>query len=238
MTSPVTHPTEHMPSAAIELDGVYRTYTGAAEPVHALRPCTLRVPRGDYVAVTGPSGSGKSTLLNVLGLLDEASGGSYLLDGDEVVGMTEARRTVLRGRHLGFVFQAFHLLPYRTAAENVELAMLYAAVPARRRRERARDVLRRVGLDHRLDAYPPTLSGGERQRVAIARAVVHEPKVLLCDEPTGQLDVANSRSVLDLLARLNEAGLTILVVTHDSAVAARADHRVTITDGHLTEEAT
>lgn len=219
----------------IRLTGAYRFYTGEGGVVEALRPADLTVASGDHLAIMGPSGSGKSTLLNVLGLLDGLTGGSYLLGGREVARLTEAERTVLRGRHLGFVFQAFHLLPYRTAAENVEIGMLYAGVKPAERRERARSTLARVGLSHRADAFPPALSGGERQRVAVARALVNAPRVLLCDEPTGSLDSTTSDAVMELIGELHADGLTIIVVTHDPAVAARAGRQLRISDGTLRE---
>ncbi|RBQ17029.1 ABC transporter ATP-binding protein [Spongiactinospora rosea] len=218
----------------VEWRDVSRTYD-AAPPVEALKPCSLTIARGDHVAVIGRSGSGKSTLLNLLGLLDAPSGGTYLLEGSDVGGLTEAARTGVRNHLLGFVFQAFHLLSYRTSLENVELALLYSGVPPRRRRDSAAEALTKVGLAHRLDAFPPTLSGGERQRVAIARAIVKRPSLLLCDEPTGSLDSVTTGTVLDLLDELNGDGLTVVVVTHEDDVAKRARRLVEIHDGLLTE---
>lgn len=220
----------------LELRDVSRVYSGTP-PVEALRPCSLTVHPEDHIAVTGPSGSGKSTLLNVLGLLDQISSGSYYLHGEDVTTLKEHRRAALRNRHLGFVFQAFHLLSYRTALENVELSMLYAGISPKSRSQRATEALSRVGLEHRMDAFPPTLSGGERQRVAIARAIAARPSVLLCDEPTGSLDSVMSDAVLGLLEDLNRDGLTLIVVTHERDVAARARRRVTIHDGVLSEVA-
>ncbi|MER7823759.1 ABC transporter ATP-binding protein [Streptomyces sp. NPDC096097] len=218
----------------IELRGVRLTYPGPP-PVEALGRTDLIVGRGEFLTVVGPSGSGKSTFLNVVGLLDAPTGGTYLLDGLDTGGLPEADRTALRGRRIGFVFQAFHLLPHRSAWENVALALLYQGVAAQERRERAREALSRVGLGHRLDAMPTTLSGGERQRVAVARALVGRPALLLCDEPTGNLDSANADSILCLLEELNRSGMTILVITHDQAVAARGRRTVAIRDGVLTE---
>jgi len=200
-----------------------------------MKPCDLVIEAGDYVAITGPSGSGKSTMLNVLGLLDGLSGGSYRLAGHEVGTLSEAERTVMRGRFLGFVFQAFHLLHYRTALENVELGMVYSGVRPRVRRKRAAALLDRVGLTERGNAFPPTLSGGERQRVAIARALANEPQVLLCDEPTGSLDGATTEVVMQLLDELNREGLTLILVTHDPDVAAHATRQIRIEDGRLQE---
>ena len=221
-----------MNPVVIALDQVARSYPGPP-PVHALRPCDLVVSRGEHVAVVGPSGSGKSTLLHLLGLLDRPTQGRYTLDGLDVAALAERDRTALRGGRIGFVFQAFHLLPYRTATENVMLAHLYRALPRSRRRSAALQALDRVGLSHRRDALPTTLSGGERQRVAIARAVVNEPSLLLCDEPTGNLDTATAGTVLDLLDDLCGGGMTLVVITHDGSVAARAGRVVTIRDGVL-----
>ncbi|MFD0262135.1 ABC transporter ATP-binding protein [Kitasatospora indigofera] len=218
----------------IELAGITRTYPGPP-PVHALRPTDLTIGAGQYCAVVGPSGSGKSTLLNLLGLLDRPTLGTYLLDGVDTARLSEKHRTALRGRRIGFVFQSFHLLPYRTATENVALAHLYDAMPRGRRQEEARSALARVGLEHRLDALPTTLSGGERQRVAIARALVHRPSLLLCDEPTGNLDSATAAQVLGLFDVLHAEGMTLLVITHDANTAGRAQRTLTIRDGVLSE---
>ncbi|MEU6497602.1 ABC transporter ATP-binding protein [Streptomyces sp. NPDC046984] len=222
------------PTPVLELQGVAKTYPGSP-PVTALLPADLRVDSGDFLAVVGPSGSGKSTLLNILGMLDHPTAGSYRLSGTDVASLTERERAALRGRRVGFVFQAFHLLPHRTALENVALAQLYVTGRGEPRRVNAARALRGVGLGHRLDAMPSRLSGGERQRVAIARAVVNSPDILLCDEPTGNLDSTTARSVMDLLTELNLAGTTIVVITHDPAVAKRARRQVTIRDGHLSE---
>lgn len=216
----------------IELRGLARTHPGPP-PVEALRPADLVIDQGDYVTVTGPSGSGKSTLLHLLGLLDTATGGTYLLDGLDANAMSDRNRSALRGRRIGFVFQSFHLLPYRTAEENVILAQLYNRTPRADRHAAARDALGRVRLGHRVDALPTTLSGGERQRVAIARALVNRPSLLLCDEPTGNLDSENAATVLDLFDELHAAGLTVVVITHDPNVASRANRTVAIADGVL-----
>ncbi|MFG2813776.1 ABC transporter ATP-binding protein [Streptomyces sp. NPDC048410] len=227
-TSPGGH------AAVISLEGLGLTYPGPP-PVTALHPCDLRVEKGDFVTIVGPSGSGKSTLLNVLGLLDTPTCGAYLLNGLDTATASDGRRAALRGREIGFVFQAFHLLPHRTAQENVELAMVYRRTPRRDRRTRAAEVLARVGLAHRAHAVPTQLSGGERQRVAVARALVGEPALLLCDEPTGNLDSETTASILDLLDRLHGDGMTILVITHDAGVAARGRRTLTIRDGVLSE---
>ncbi|MET9292478.1 ABC transporter ATP-binding protein [Streptomyces sp. NPDC003077] len=225
----------------IEFREVGLTYPGPP-PVVALRPGDLTVARGEYVTVVGPSGSGKSTFLNIAGLLDAPSTGSYLLDGLDTATLSDGERTALRGRRIGFVFQSFHLLPHRSAAENVALAMLYAKDErygghraAAERRKAAREALEQVGLGHRLDALPTRLSGGERQRVAIARALMGGPSLLLCDEPTGNLDTATAASVLELLDRLHKDGMTIVLITHDPEIASRARRVITIRDGVLSE---
>ncbi|GAA1818070.1 ABC transporter ATP-binding protein [Nesterenkonia flava] len=218
----------------VELRDVTRSFPGPP-PVTALHPTSLSVGRGEYLSIVGPSGSGKSTLLNLLGLLDRPSSGEYWLDGQPAHEASEAERTALRGGLIGFVFQSFHLLPHRTVLENVMLSTMYAPIPRSQRLRRAYDALCRVGLEHRLDFRPTTLSGGERQRVAVARAVVTEPALLLADEPTGNLDTATSEEVLNLFDELHLDGLTLMVITHDDAVAHRAQRRVRITDGHLQE---
>jgi putative ABC transport system ATP-binding protein len=223
-----------MIAPVIELDGLARTYPGPP-PVPARRPADLVIEAGDYVAVTGPSGSGKSTLLHLLGLLDTPTAGRYLLDGLDTSALGDRDRSALRGRRIGVVFQAFHLLPYRTALENVLLAQLYNNTPRAARLQAAIEALDAVGLGHRLDALPTTLSGGESQRVAIARALVNTPSLLLCDEPTGNLDSASAAAVMGLLDELNAAAYTIVVITHDPAVAAHARRTITISDGVLSE---
>ncbi|PZT77969.1 MULTISPECIES: ABC transporter ATP-binding protein [unclassified Streptomyces] len=212
------------------------TYPGPP-PVPALEPCDLRIERGEFVTVVGPSGSGKSTFLNIAGLLDVPTSGAYLLDGIDTGALKDGDRTALRGRRIGFVFQSFHLLPHRSALENVTLAMLYNGFRRRDRTGLAREALERVGLGHRVGALPTRLSGGERQRVAIARALVARPSLLLCDEPTGNLDSVNAETVLTLLDELHAGGMTVLVITHDPDVAARGNRTLTIRDGRLHERA-
>lgn len=218
----------------IELSGVSRTYAGPP-PLTALSACTLRIRAGEFATIVGPSGSGKSTLMNLLGLLDRPDTGEYRLDGVRTGELTEAQRSALRGSRIGFVFQSFHLLDHRSAAENVALGMLYSGLATRSRLAAADAALDRVGLADRRDAPPSQLSGGERQRVAIARALVHRPGLLLCDEPTGNLDSTTAATVLDLVAGLHADGHTIVIITHDPAVAARGQRRFTIRDGVLTE---
>jgi len=223
-----------MSAPVIELRGLARTYPGPP-PVPALRAAELVIHTGDYVAVSGPSGSGKSTLLQLLGLLDTPTAGTYLLDGLDTSALGDRDRSALRGSRIGFVFQSFHLLPYRTALENVLLAELYNQTPRAERMRRAADALRGVGLGHRLDALPTTLSGGECQRVAIARALVNWPSLLLCDEPTGNLDSRSAATVMSLLDQLNAADFTVMVITHDANVASHAGRTIAISDGVLSE---
>ncbi|BCL27214.1 ABC transporter ATP-binding protein [Streptomyces aurantiacus] len=223
-----------MTAPVIEFRQVGLTYPGPPR-VPAFRPCDLIIERGEFVTVTGPSGAGKSTFLNIAGLLDAPTTGRYLLDGVDTGALKDAARTALRGRRIGFVFQSFHLLPHRSALENVLLAMVYNGVPRKERAARAREALDRVGLGHRTAAPPTRLSGGERQRVAIARALVTRPSLLLCDEPTGNLDTVNASTVLGLLDGLHSDGMTVLVITHDAGIAARGARTVALRDGVLTE---
>ena len=218
----------------IRLSAAGYTYAGPP-PVRALRPTDLVIWRGEHVAITGPSGSGKSTLLNLLGLLDRPTEGVLQIDGIDVGSASERDRAAVRAHRIGFVFQSFHLLPHRTAAENVMLAQVYADMPRRRRPGAALAALAQVGLEHRAHALPTALSGGERQRVAIARALVNHPSLLLCDEPTGNLDTATTRELTDLLVSLHAGGTTLVIITHNPAVAGRAERRVTIRDGQLAE---
>ena len=221
----------------VDLRSVGRTFD-TTPPVQALIDVDLTVQRGDWLAVAGPSGSGKSTLLNVLGLLDIGTSGTYLLDGIDVSGLSDAERTAVRGERIGFVFQSFHLLSHRSVIENVMLAEVYGTTncrfPRSGRSERAAVALERVGLGHRLDFLPSRLSGGERQRVAIARALVTRPSLLLADEPTGNLDTHTTESILELFESLRADDLTIIMITHDADVAERAGRAVRIRDGRLT----
>lgn len=218
----------------IEMTGVSRVFD-STPPVHALRSVDLRVDVGEHVAIVGPSGSGKSTLLNVLGLLDRPTSGVYRFDGIDVGDLGDGRRAGLRSAGIGFVFQAFHLLEHRSALENVMMGGLYRRAPRSVRRERSLDALDRVGLAHRATFPPNRLSGGERQRVALARALATQPRLLLCDEPTGNLDSATTATLLDVFDELVGSGLTMVLITHDRDVAARAQRRVRITDGRLAE---
>jgi ABC-type lipoprotein export system ATPase subunit len=221
-----------MSPAMVRLDGVSRRY-GTVAPVIALRNIDLRVRAGEWVAIVGASGSGKTTLLNILGCLDRQTTGSYWLNGTEVSGLSDRQRAGLRSRHFGFVFQSFHLLAHRTVLENVMLAEVYGRQPRSGRADRARAALDAVGLAGRTDFLPTRLSGGERQRVAIARALVNGPQLLLCDEPTGNLDSATTGAILELLGGFHASGLTVLMITHDPSVADRAERQVRIVDGRL-----
>ena len=218
----------------LALHDLGRTFPGRP-PVAALVDVDLVVRREEYLSVVGPSGSGKSTLLNVLGLLDTPDTGSYRLEGVETTELGDTARTSLRGARIGFVFQSFHLLAHRDVLENVALGQLYGRSPRAGRRERAAAALDLVGMGHRTGFRPAQLSGGERQRVAIARALVADPALLLCDEPTGNLDSANTAAVLDLFDDLRARGTTLVVITHDDEVSQRAERRVRIADGRLVE---
>jgi ABC-type lipoprotein export system ATPase subunit len=204
-------------------------------PVDALVDLNLTVESGEWVAIVGPSGSGKSTLLNIVGCLDTQTSGSYRFDGIEVSDLSDKQRAGLRSRGIGFVFQSFHLLAHRSVTENVMLADVYRMAPLHDRRTRAEAALDIVGLGHRAEFLPTRLSGGERQRVAIARAITGSPRLLLCDEPTGNLDSTTTAAVLELFAELNRQGMTIIMITHEHDVAERAGREVRITDGVLSE---
>jgi putative ABC transport system ATP-binding protein len=217
----------------IELDRVERDFLVGDETVHALSEVSLTLPAGDYASVMGPSGSGKSTLLNVLGLLDRPNSGSYLLDGVETTAQPEEKRAALRRNHIGFVFQAFHLIPRLSAADNIGLPMLLAGVEPRERAARVHEVLESLDLTDRGHHRPDQLSGGQRQRVAIGRAIVMRPSLLLADEPTGNLDQHAGNEVVALLEQLNASGITLVVVTHDPAIGKRARRRIRMVDGRI-----
>ncbi len=217
----------------IELQNVSRIFTVGDQQVAALRGIDLRLDAGEYVSIMGPSGSGKSTLLNLLGLLDRPSSGTYLLDEGNVTDLNDEQQARVRREKIGFVFQSFHLVPRLTAAQNVELPMILAGIPAEERRERVRTLLQNYGLSERAEHRPDQLSGGQRQRVAIARATVMQPSVLLADEPTGNLDRATGWEVLKLLESLREQGITLVVVTHDAEIGARAKRQLHMLDGRI-----
>nr|WP_281288933.1 ABC transporter ATP-binding protein [Actinomadura syzygii] len=215
---------------------VVKIYGHGETAVHALRGVSLEVHRGDYVAFMGASGSGKSTLMNILGCLDVPTTGSYLLDGTDVGELTQGQLAVLRNRKLGFVFQSFNLIPRMSALANVELPLAYGGVGASERRRRARAALRLVGLGERVGHEPNELSGGQQQRVAVARALVTAPALLLADEPTGNLDTASTAEVLAILDRLNAQGRTVVVITHETEVAAHAKRTLRLVDGRIVED--
>ena len=217
----------------IRLEAICRTFEVGGQPVHALAEVSETIDQGSHVAIMGSSGSGKSTMLNILGCLDRPTAGSYRLDGREVANLSELELTEVRRHKIGFVFQTFHLVPRLDAERNVELPMIFAAIPRAERRRRCREALAAVGLAQRADHRPDQMSGGERQRVAIARATVMRPRILLADEPTGNLDSASGEQVLTLLETMHEGGLTLVVVTHDPAVARRAERVVVLRDGRI-----
>ena len=220
----------------IRLDQVSRTFVVGEQPVHALVDVNESIAAGEYVSLMGPSGSGKSTLLNVLGCLDRPTSGTYGLDGREVQTLPDAELTAIRRHEIGFVFQFFHLVPRLTAAANVELPMVFAGVPREERARRVAEALEAVGLTDRAHHKPEQLSGGQRQRTAIARAIIMRPRLLLADEPTGNLDTASGQQVIELLEELNaRTGLTLIVVTHDPNVARRAQRVLVLADGRIVE---
>jgi len=224
------------PEAVVELSGVRKVYRSGSIEFEALRGVEMTITEGEYVAVVGPSGSGKSTLMNILGCLDVPTQGSYHLGGEDVSTMTEAELATVRNRRIGFVFQQFNLLPSLPAWRNVELPLVYAGLTRGERRERAVAALTRVGLGDRTDNRPGELSGGQQQRVAVARALVTEPDIILADEPTGNLDSASTEAVLALLDELHRSGRTIVLITHEHDVAARAGRNLTIRDGLITAD--
>ena len=220
-------------TALVDLRDVGKAYVRGTREVVALRDVTLQIEEGESIAITGPSGSGKSTLLSILGCLDRPTTGEYRLGGTAVAGLGDEQLSRVRNRSIGFVFQAFHLIPQLTVAENVETPLLYAGVPPARWRERALSCLERVGLLLRADHRPTELSGGEAQRAAIARALVTEPRLILADEPTGNLDSHAGADVMALLHELNAAGRTIVLITHDPDIAASANRQVHLRDGRI-----
>jgi putative ABC transport system ATP-binding protein len=220
-------------SAVIRIHDLTREYRMGSERILALRGVTLEIRRNEYLAIMGPSGSGKSTMMNVLGCLDTPTAGEYWLNGEEVSRLTDDALARVRNREIGFVFQTFNLLPRATALHNVELPLVYAGVRARERRERAAAALERVGLGDRMHHRPNELSGGQRQRVAIARALVNQPSILLADEPTGNLDSVTSDEIMEVFAALHAAGQTVIMVTHEPDIAARAQRVVVLRDGRV-----
>jgi len=219
--------------ALIETVDLWKTYAMGSEEIHALRGISIRIERGEFVAIMGPSGSGKSTLMNLIGCLDTPSSGSYLLNGKQVSQMNDNELARIRNEEVGFVFQTFNLLPRATSLKNVELPLVYAGVSAKDREQRAKIALEQVELTSRMNHRPNELSGGQRQRVAIARALVNAPSMLLADEPTGNLDSKTGLEILGLFDRLHRAGNTILLVTHEADVAAYANRAVHLRDGQI-----
>ena len=219
--------------AILKMTDICKDYQQGKEPVRVLKNVNLTVEEGDYLAIMGPSGSGKTTLMNIIGCLDVPTSGSYELDGRDLKDLSDDDLADIRNRQLGFVFQSFHLLPKMTALDNVALPLLYADVPLKERRERAAEALNAVGLGERMEFLPNQLSGGQCQRVAIARAMVTRPKLLLADEPTGALDTKSGNQIMEIFRRLSEEGMTIVMITHEPAIAECADKTYRILDGEL-----
>ncbi len=222
--------------ALIETRDLWKTYTMGSEEIHALRTVSMRIERGEYVAIMGPSGSGKSTLMNLIGCLDTPTKGSYLLNGHEVRELDDDELARIRNEEIGFVFQTFNLMPRATAFHNVELPLVYAGVAAKERRTRALDALARVELGDRVGHRPNELSGGQRQRVAVARALVNNPSILLADEPTGNLDSKTGLEIMALFERLHASGNTIVLITHEPDVAEYAHRVIHLRDGQVEED--
>ena len=223
--------------AILKLTDICKDYQQGREPVRVLKNINLMVEKGDYLAIMGPSGSGKTTLMNIIGCLDIPTSGSYELDGKDLKDLKDDDLAEIRNKHIGFVFQSFYLMPKLDARDNVALPLLYADVPLKERRERAEEALKAVGLGERMDFLPNQLSGGQCQRVAIARAMVTKPDILLADEPTGALDTKSGNQIMDIFRQLSEEGMTIIMITHEPAIAACADKTYHILDGELRTDA-
>ncbi len=224
--------------AILKLTDICKDYQQGKEPVRVLKNINLTVEKGEYLAIMGPSGSGKTTLMNLIGCLDVPTSGSYELDGRNLKDLSDDDLADIRNKHIGFVFQSFHLLPKMDALDNVALPLLYAGVPLKERREMAAQALKAVGLEERMNFLPNQMSGGQCQRVAIARAMVGKPDLLLADEPTGALDTKAGNQIMDIFHRLSEEGMTIIMITHEPSIAACANKTYRILDGELyTEEA-
>lgn len=220
-------------SEIIKIEDLEKVYDTGAIQVHALKKINLSIEQGEYVAIMGQSGSGKSTLMNILGCLDRPTGGHYYLDGIEVGKLSENKLSIVRNKKIGFVFQSFHLIPRTSAMKNVELPMIYGKVATRKRHQRAKELLCKVGLEKRLNHLPQELSGGQRQRVAIARALANDPPIILADEPTGNLDTASSVEIMELFTELNKEGVTIIVVTHEDDIAEFTNRVIRFRDGQI-----
>lgn len=217
----------------LELKDICKDYQQGREPVRVLKNINLTVEKGDYLAIMGPSGSGKTTLMNIIGCLDVPTSGSYVLEGRDLKDLSDDDLAEVRNKHIGFVFQSFHLLPKMEAVDNVALPLLYADVPLKERRARAEEALKAVGLGERIHFLPNQLSGGQCQRVAIARAIVGNPQLLLADEPTGALDTKAGNQIMEIFRRLSDEGMTIIMITHEPSIAACADKTYRILDGEL-----
>lgn len=217
----------------IELKNLWRTYELGSEPVHALQGLDLTIGKGEYVAIMGTSGSGKSTLMNIVGCLDKPSSGQYILHGEDISNRSDDELAELRNKTIGFVFQQFNLLPRMTALENVMLPLVYAGVSINKRNELAEKALKELGLADRMDHRPNQLSGGQQQRVAIARAIVNHPQIILADEPTGALDSHTAQEIMGVFNRLVEAGITVILVTHDPETASHAQRVIKVRDGKI-----
>jgi ABC-type antimicrobial peptide transport system, ATPase component len=220
----------------LELNEIYKDYTQGKIIVPVLKNVNLKVAEGEYVAVMGPSGSGKTTLMNIIGCLDKPTSGNFLLAGEDILKCKDNAMAEIRLSSIGFVFQSFNLLPRQSALENVALPLSYARLGKKQRKERATEALERVGLGDRLSFNPTQLSGGQKQRVAIARALVNSPKLLLADEPTGALDSKSGKQIMELFQKLNEEGVTILMITHDPEIASYARRTILIRDGEISEQ--
>jgi len=221
----------------IELENIRRTFQVGEQTVKALNDISLTITKGEYVSVMGPSGSGKSTLLNVIALLDQPSSGRYLLNGRQATQLSDDELAKVRRENIGFVFQFFHLIPRLTAAENIEMPMILAGIPARERQQRVAKALAEVGLEDRAEHKPDQLSGGQLQRVAIARAMIMKPEILLADEPTGNLDSQSGKEIIELLESLNRQGVTLMIITHDPNIGGRANRKIRIVDGRIVKAA-
>ena len=219
--------------AILKLTDICKDYVQGKEPVRVLKNVNMTVEQGEYLAIMGPSGSGKTTLMNLIGCLDVPTSGDLELDGKDLKDLSDDQLAEIRNKHIGFVFQSFHLLPKMDALENVALPLLYAGVPLKERRERAQEALKAVGLEERMDFLPNQLSGGQCQRVAIARAMVGKPDILLADEPTGALDTKSGNQIMEIFRQLSKEGMTILMITHEPSIAACADKTYHILDGEL-----
>lgn len=219
----------------IKLERVTKSFRVGTEMVEILSAIDLEIASGDFLAIMGPSGSGKSTLMNIIGCLDHPTSGRYMFDGKDLTNYSEQEIAKIRNRHIGFVFQQFHLLPRLTALQNVELPMVYAGMKKKERTERAAHALERVGLAERMTYLPNSLSGGQKQRVAIARSIVNEPNIILADEPTGALDTKTSETIMELLCSLNNEGTTIALVTHEPEIAEYTQQTVFVRDGQIVE---